>query len=249
MSVFMCSCTERSKKESLSMYFFHDTACRSCDGTEEFYKVYDEKLKDLEKEAYPCKIFTNNVFQTNGRKKLESMAEEWGLDVSSIEFPVLLVNGRMFCGMEEIEKNIREQYLIGIQNGFKESESFKRENHLKEEDLFQGWETDPSHMTVVYCYRYTCPECEETFPFLNELPKEINIDGKKVPVDLIKINSREGRGGDRIRVLFEKYNVPEEKQGVPFVFLRDKYLSGYDEISTQLIPLLEKGEALDFCWP
>lgn len=235
--------------EPFTMYFFHDTACGSCDGTSEFYEAYNRALEGIDRDAHPCQLLTYNIFQTGGNQVWKELTAEWGLDAASISCPALLVNGRVFSGLEQIEKNVREQYLLGMEGGFMEPDQIGTENALAEDELFDGWEADPEHLTIAYFYRYTCPECEETRPFIDGLPEEVEVDGKMVPLDVVKINTRGGRGGDRVMEMFRDREVPEEDQVVPIVFLADGYLAGYDAISGQLLAELEKGNGLGFTWP
>lgn len=234
---------------AVTMYFFHDTACGSCNGTEDFYNIYEEQLKDIDKEKYPAEVHTYNIFQTSGREKMEEIAQEWGLDPASISDSALLINGRVFSGLEAIEKNLKEQYLIACEKDPVDASVYRKDNLMQPEQLFEGWDAHPENQTVVYFYRITCPECNETKPVIDALPDSVEVDGQSIPVDLVRINTREGRNGDRIQEFFKAYDVPQEDQMVPIVFLKDQYLAGYDEISGSLVDLLEQGAGLEFSWP
>ncbi|MGI5893069.1 MAG: hypothetical protein ACOX6P_00585 [Candidatus Merdivicinus sp.] len=258
IGMFLCiiglsGCSENKQiqqtKEPFVLYFFHDTACENCDGISEFYELFNEKLEGIEIEKVNYQLYTYNVFQTEGNNVWKSLTEDWGLDATDISFPALLANGRAFSGMEQIGQNIREQFLVGMKGEYLNSEQIQKENQQSETDLFSDWKVDPDHLTVAYFYRYTCPECEETRPFIESLPENVEVNGVKFPLDLVKINTRSGRGGDRVRKMFEAYQVPEEDQVVPIVFLRDTYLAGYDAISTELEARLAQGEGLNFEWP
>lgn len=241
--------SEEEEITPITMYFFHNTACGSCDGTAEFKDVYSEQLKEIDKDQYPAQVLMYNTFQTSGHQKMEEVAEEWGLDPDDISEPALLINGRIFNGLEAIEKNLQEQYLAAWEDGPVEAAVYKEENTLEDTQLFDGWEADPTHQTVVYFYRITCPECNETKPVIEEIPDNIQVNGEETVIDLVEVNSREGRNGDRIYEFFKAYNVPEEDQMVPIVFFKDSYLAGYDQISAHLTEKLEEGAGLEFAWP
>ena len=51
--------------------------------------------------------------------------------------------------------------------------------------------------------------------------------------------------GELIREMFETYNVPEEDQMVPFVFLTDSYLAGEEAIRDNLETKLSNGDGLN----
>ena len=76
---------------------------------------------------------------------------------------------------------------------------------------------------------------------MDSLPGTVFTDGKELPFYLTRLNSREGDNGTLIRELFAKYEVPEEEQMVPFVFLTDTWLAGQEEIEANLLDLLEQG--------
>lgn len=235
--------------EPITMYFFHDTACGSCNGTAEFVEVYSAQLEGIDKDQYPCQLYMYNTFQTSGRDKLTEVAEAWGLDPNDINEPAMLINGRVFNGMDAIESNLREQYLAAWEDGQMDDAEIKKENTLTEDQLFDGWEANPDNQTVVYFYRVTCDECNETAPVIEAMPDSVEVDGTETAVDLVEINSREGRNGDRVYAFFNAYQVPEEDQMVPIVFFKDSYLAGYDDISAHLTEMLEQGAGLNFSWP
>ena len=70
-------------------------------------------------------------------------------------------------------------------------------------------------------------------PFWDSFPEEFQI---------AELESRMGDNGTQIRRLFEEYQVPDEDQMVPFVFLKDTYLAGQESIEENLQKMLEGGE-------
>lgn len=200
-------------EDVVPIYFFHDTACGNCDGTEEFLKIVTEQIADL-RELYPYELHIYNVFKNDGREAAEKIFDENSLKESQIRYPALLIKGELYEGMDEIRNNLLKSYL-------KEAESI-----------------------AIYFYRDDCKECNDVKIFMDNLPDTIFINGTEVPFRLIQLNSREGDNGEKIRQLFTEYDVPEEEQMVPFVFLKDDYLAGKDEIEKNLMSQLEQGEGL-----
>lgn len=240
---------EEQEVEPIPLYFFHDTACGSCNGDEDFMEIYAEQLEGIDKNKYSCRLYTCNTFETSGRNIKNKVAAEWGISVDSIQEPSMLLNGQVFNGMDSIRTNLREQYLSAWEDGRTAVSEIKEENILPADQLFDEWKIDPSEQTVIYFYRITCDECIKTEPIVDAVPETIRVNGEETSVNLIKINSRGQRNSDRIYMLFEEYEVPEKDQMVPIVFLREEYLAGYEQISTGLTEKLEQGAGLNFTWP
>ncbi|HJC56740.1 MAG TPA: hypothetical protein H9700_05140 [Candidatus Eisenbergiella intestinipullorum] len=199
--------------EALAIYFFHDTACGSCDGTKEFREIISEQLYPYEK-ARPYRLNVKNVFKSEERSRAEEILAEQGLTMQEVSFPMMLINGKVYEGLDEIAANIQKEYFAGMVS------------------------------EAVYFYREDCPECIGLSAFLDSLPETVKVGSVSVPVALQRFNSREGDNGDRIRALFDAYQVPEEDQMVPIVFVGDRYLAGAEEIEENLIPYLEAGYGL-----
>lgn len=230
----------------VEIYFFYDTACASCNGEEEFNRIVEEVLAG--EEEYPYAIHRENIFHSSGRKVYEAVTQEFGLDPNGLENPVCIVNGRALQGFEEIRKDLKEAYLTAGEDIFLYHKE-KPETGGGEQDPFADMETEPEHATVLYFYRATCEECIQTKSVIDGIPDTFCMNGRWTQVDVLRLNTRSGTNGEKISRLFEIYEVPEEEQMVPIVFLADEYLAGYDTISARLQPLLEKGAGLGFSLP
>lgn len=53
--------------DEVSIYFFHNTACGSCDGTEDFLVVVSEQISGY-KEVFPYRLVMYNVFKSEERE-------------------------------------------------------------------------------------------------------------------------------------------------------------------------------------
>ena len=202
------------EEEALTIYFFHDTACGSCDGTEEFRAIISEQIYPYS-EARPYRLNVKNVFKSEERDRAEELLmEEAGLTIKEVSFPLMMINGKVYEGLPEIEENIQKEYFAGMVS------------------------------EAVYFYREDCPECVDLAPFMDSLPETVQVGGVSLPLAQERLNSREGDNGDKIRELFEAYQVPEEDQMVPIVFVGSHYLAGAEEIEENLIPYLEAGYGL-----
>lgn len=199
--------------ETLTVYFFHDTACGTCDGTEEFRRIVSEQLYPYE-EARPYRLDVKNVFKSEERSRAEEILTEQGIALQEVSFPMMLINGRVYEGIDEIAANIQKEYFASMVS------------------------------EAIYFYREDCQECIDLSPFIEGLPETVRVGNVSLSVELRRYNSREGDNGDRIRELFETHQVPEEDQMVPIVFVGSRYLAGAEEIKEKLIPYLEAGYGL-----
>ena len=114
LMLFLASCgkakTGEALPEQLDIYFFHETICASCDGTEEFFDLINEELADV-RELYPYRIITANIFQTEGRMDYERITDQFGLNRDNLSMPLMIIDGQVFSGLEIIGDNLRETYL------------------------------------------------------------------------------------------------------------------------------------------
>ncbi|MDR2631135.1 MAG: hypothetical protein LBC60_09450 [Spirochaetaceae bacterium] len=74
------------------------------------------------------------------------------------------------------------------------------------------------------------PEWVELYYLLGE----IMVEGKAVPLDIIRINTRSGNNSERVTAFFDRYQVPDEDRMVPIIFLADSYLAGFQAITVVL---------------
>lgn len=243
-----CSGPKQELPEKVQIEFYHDTVCGSCDGTAEFYQIMGEQLADV-KDSYPYEVYAYNIYEQSGKASYQARLEEMGLDADSISLPLMIAGGRLYSGMDTIETNMKEAYLVAGEDLFVNKTVYNPKDKKTGGKLFEDYKADKKHLTVVYFYRITCEECQQTSPVIDSLPAAVTVDGKDIPVDVVRINTRSGNNGDRVTAFFDAYNVPDEDRMVPIVFVGERYLAGYEAISAELLPLLEEGTGLDFTFP
>lgn len=205
---------EDEKMDTITLQVLYENGCRSCNVQKELQEMIDEKTGAY-KEEIPCEVTFYNMFKTEERNQETEVLQENKMEADELNYPVILVNGYILEGEDEINELLPATYqAVG------ESEA-------------------------VYFYREDCDECNRVKPFMESLPETINCNGDEYSFHLISLNSREGDNGKLIREMFEKYNVPEEDQMVPFVFLSDFYLAGEDAIRDNLETELSDGAGLN----
>jgi glutaredoxin len=230
--------------EYVDMYYFYEELCGSCteDAIEAFYSIFREKVPYQEREQYPHRLHTINVYEQQGRPVWEQVTDDMGLDRESLQMPSLIVGGRVFQGHENIANNIREAFLTAGEDMFVYKRVYNPATRKTGTQLFDDYAITPDHVTLVYYYRITCPECAKVKPLIDELPASVMVmNSKDVPLDIIRINTRSGNNGDRIAAFFEAYNVPDQDRKVPIVFFSDSYLVGADAIKAGISGKLAEG--------
>ena len=151
----------------------------------------------------------------------------------------MIVYSKVFSGMESIKKNIKEAFLTAGEDIF-EKKSLYLPSLDSQQALFTEVEASPEKLTVLYFYRITCDECNRTESVIRAIPESIEVEGKPISIEVVALNTRSGRNGDRVRFLFDAYDVLPDDQMVPIVFVGERYLAGYDAIAANLRPLLEQ---------
>lgn len=201
---------EEKENTAIPVYFFHNTACGTCDGTEEFDTLVEEQISGYKK-ACPYEILEYNVFKTGGKKEWDAIAEKYELKNEHYIFPVMVIDGEMYTGMSAIREHLHTAFLKS------------------------------AGISAVYFYREDCPECLNMETFWEQLPGTFESNGAEYSCNLLKLESRTDTNGKLIRKLFEIYQVPDEDQMVPIVFLKDRYLAGQQKIEEHLLQWLEEG--------
>jgi hypothetical protein len=230
--------------EKIELYYFHETVCGSCDGDQEFYDLYNEVLSPEDRALYPVKIYPTNVYQTGGKEAFAEKLALFGHSTDNLSFPVLMVNSKLFSGLESIRSNLREAFLTAGEDIFVNGYVY---NKLTEpDDIFARIPVDADHSTVLYFYRITCEECNAAKPTIDALPESVSIGETDTPLDVVRLNTRSGNVRDILYTMFDWYDVPDEDRVVPIVFLSDSYLSGKEDIESRLLADLRDGKGLGF---
>ena len=240
--------------ESVEINFFYNEPCGAChDQINDFYDFFGEELADV-KDLYPYELNAYNVFQDSDEEKMNETLEALGYTeeiIHTLTFPIMTCNGKVYLGIDSIEDSLREAYLTAGEDLFVYDRGVY--DPLKEETLAQQLEDyplDKGSASIVYFHRLTCEECIQTEEdFLNSLPETITVDGKEYPLQMVTINTRSGSNGDILQAFFDTYQVPEEDQMVPIIFIAQGYLAGYEDITENLLSELEAGAGLNFQYP
>ena len=127
------------KNEAVPIYFFHNTACGTCDGTEEFREIIEEQISGY-RDMCAYELLEYNVFKTGGKEKWDAMVEEYQLKNDNYIFPTMILGGTMYLGMEEISEHLSSAFL-GASGA--SALYFYREDCLECQDMEAFWEQFP----------------------------------------------------------------------------------------------------------
>ncbi|MDR2080126.1 MAG: hypothetical protein LBP74_10455 [Treponema sp.] len=235
---------EAELPERVDLYYFYEELCQSCNGTAEFDGAAETQLAGV-RDRYPYAIHRINVFLQENRNLYRGAMDSLGLDGDTLELPLLVAGGRVFSGNERIAQNLREAFLTAGEDLFVNKRVYNPKEKKTGDRLFADYHIQPDHLNLVYFYRITCDECGKVTPFIDSLPENIIVDGRAVPLDITRINTRSGNNSERIAAFFDRYQVPDGDRMVPIVFLADTYLAGYEAITASLVPCLETPSRLN----
>ena len=220
--------------DKVELFFFYEQDCETCNELGKFYETVSAKLPREIRDTYPHMIYTINILGIEGRKTYEQVTNAMGLDRMLLSPPLMIAGGRIYQGHETIANNIEEAFLTAGEDIFINKRFYNPASKKTGERLFADYSLKADHITAVYFHRVVCQDCKKVNPLVNDLPKTVTIDGKQVPLDLIRINTRSGNNNERVLAFFDKYQVPNEDRQVPIIFLADSYLSGTDPILKEL---------------
>lgn len=209
-------------KETLKIEFFYENVCAPCDGTEEFYNIYDRCITPEEKEH--IEVASYNVFMDANKEYYEQVAAELEIP-ESVSLPILVVKDQWMSGYEQMEESLPE--VLAGQKKAKENTNRaddKKEQALHLDTLVQEVEKSDKPL-VLFFTTDSCKDCEQVKQWLEErngLPsgtvKEFNI---------IQDNSL-----DVLKSLFRAYRIPEKEQKVPAFFYGEQAVTGKEQITS-----------------
>ena len=234
--------TAEAKEKVIELFVF--APCESCNEEEKFSKEVEHKLAEAGEGSYECRVY--NAYKDSGASRLETLAEDYGLDISISDLPAAIVQGETFFGTyEEIGEALGE-YI----NSSAETEAAKPVSGTKAESSTDE-ETDKAADFAIYrdildvgkddtvlilFVTGSCDSCNEAEEYLkNHLPAE--------HCKLHIYNIMEDENAAVIRKLMGIYEVPDNKQQVPLLFFKDGFLSGADAIRENTLGRLQNTDA------
>jgi cytochrome c biogenesis protein CcdA/glutaredoxin len=212
---------ENSGKSEITITYFYFNACAACNEEGKFIDMFN-RLTEGKKAGAQLNFRFYNTFRSSGSEALKEYIEKYKLPEDKQAVPLLFINDRFFSGEGAIEKGLKE--------------------------CFTGEEARSSTSMVIYFYVSSCSECESVKGVLDGLEHQytVGVSGKEAVtgLEIKRYDIGKPENLERIKKYFTAYRVAEADQEVPILFLRDRYLSGEDEIKRNLANDLRNGEGL-----
>ncbi len=102
--------------------------------------------------------------------------------------------------------------------------------------------------TMVYFYIDGCKECKAVKEYMGTMSATYNVDynGQEVysVLKLVPYDIGTPEGLEAMYAYYEEYDVPEDRQFVPSIFIGDKHLLGEVEVKNKLVKHIEAGHGL-----
>lgn len=92
-----------------------------------------------------------------------------------------------------------------------------------------------AEVKIVYFYISACDGCNEAGKILEELNTLLDSYPDRPETEIIMVNAFQSGGYEQLNRYLEAYEVPEDKQSCPIVFVGDTFLSGEEAIRKDLI--------------
>ncbi|MGN6715036.1 MAG: glutaredoxin domain-containing protein [Anaerocolumna jejuensis] len=229
---------------TFSFTFFYNNSCASCKEDEDIYQLFNRCFSSEEKAQMDYEIFVYNVFQQSGKEVYKKYCKDYQIDNSADEFPMLVINGQWITGYDEIERYLKNDFIIE-----KEDLRIKQDNGQKQKDKSNSEqknkvEGDTGTSIVDQLTRnsrekniknddkylllfttYSCEECEKVKEFLKEIDSSVIIEEYNIGAE---------NAVEILQTLYAYYHVADSRQHVPTIFMGNQVFTGQEEIITAL---------------
>ena len=215
-------------EEALSIVYYYNNPCASCEVENEFYTLFNEQIGDI-KDNRNYKIQTYNIFEREAKKHFEQFCKTNNIEDNQV--PALVIGDEILIGQEQIEQLLREKFIQA--NNIPEDDLQISSN--KQQDI-ESIAEDLNGAHLKYFYTIGCKDCIKTEKLLTTIEP---IQNGEITIEKIDINTEEGF--QQLYGYFDKYKVPEKEQRVPIIFYEEGYLSSYGQIEKELPNLIREG--------
>lgn len=235
-------------KETILIELFVFAPCESCHEEEKFSEKVRSLLSEAEITDYECRVY--NAYKESGADRLEEASCDFGVNTAIKDFPVAIVEGEVFTGSyQSIGEKIAEHLLSrGKADGTrltsdlntvsdKDAERIKVSNSDVYRDISDVGNADTSILLFV---TGSCDSCKQAEDYLQSI-----LTNEDIGLHIYNITDDEN--AVVIRKLMKIYEVPDNQQQVPLLFLKNGYFSGADAIRKHALSGLE-GQNVEGPW-
>lgn len=227
--------------EPIEVSYYYEEVCASCDGTKDFFELYNRVFTAEDKKTFKANISTYNVFMDSCRTKYEEVKDELQIP-GDASLPVLIIGDQWISGHENMELQMRDLLMNHpvteedhdknetVQSSMSqdmgqmssEAETEIENNNEFWQDLYDFIENAQLPAAVFFSTNH-CEDCQAVKNWFSDQELEIQV---------LEYNIIEDACLNELKSVFTQYGVPEEKQKVPAVFFGEEYLIGKEEIPT-----------------
>lgn len=230
--------------------YYYENVCASCDGTKDFYSLFQERLSKEEQKALQGRTAAYNVFLDSCREQYEERVRELEIPKGT-SLPVLIVGSRWVSGLEQMEELLREAAKEsaahsgpaegGLSGEGQQKDSSGEKKESKYNDLQHVGERDGNQEEIALAKRLeaklqesqtpvvllftteACEDCEKVKEWLDE--QQELTGGRVLEYNIIKepcLNLLKG--------MFREYGLKEQDQKIPALFYGNDAATGADGI-------------------
>lgn len=212
--LFPISSLARSNNPKVTIVYFYENVCGSCDPEGDFIELYN-RLVGEHKEGIEVEILMYNIFHDSSARLMEEYLHEFDVPEDKQSQTMVFIGDSFLSGQHEIENRLKDEFIKVKDYLLQDSSSI----------------SSSSVSTLQYFYVTGCSSCLEVEKVLDTIKD----------IDIKKLNISDTENLDLIKRYFKAYEVPEEEQSVPIIFIGDAYLSGEKAIKESLISKIEEG--------
>jgi cytochrome c biogenesis protein CcdA len=212
--LFLYASVEANERPVLE--YFYENYCESCNPAADF----EAEFKELTgKPISEYKFESFNAAKSAGKAKLAEAIDRYGLSADDVRLPMAIVDGVAYMGGSQIRKDL-PAYAID--------------------------RAGTSDSTMYYLYVTACESCSRAKGIIDSLPKcaVVTIGDYSFESELSIHAVDIGADAGLAFALFEAFNVPEDKQLAPIVFIGGRYYQGAESIERFLAHAIARGEGL-----
>ncbi|KPU42399.1 cytochrome C biogenesis protein transmembrane region [Oxobacter pfennigii] len=239
------SLAAQNEKVNITVDYFYMKPCEACKDEEDFIKHFNEILSE-ELEFVDVDLRLHNTFQMENSKLLNEYYTAYNVTDEAKESANILFIGDAFIPDDkDFNRRLKEEFNKAVDINRKgkgksvtvntgAGNQMNRDFFINIDDKFNN-STDSQ---IIYFYVSPCSSCEEVNAYMQNLNEEYetNVNGTKITskVLITKLNVGQMVNLQLAQKYFEEYKVPENAQKVPIVFIGDAFLSGENNIKSQL---------------
>lgn len=216
MSIVTFSGASAEANERPLLEYFYENYCDSCNPAADF----EEEFKTLTgKPTSEYRFVHHNTAKDIGKAKLAEAIELYGLDADEVYLPMVITGGEVYMGSSQIRLDLPKYSLS---------------------------DAETTDSTIYYLYVTACESCAKAKQVLDALPERATVTigdysfESKLNIKPVDIGADTGLA----YALFEAFNVPEEKQLAPIVFIGERYYQGAESIERFLTYAISRGDGL-----